>query len=135
MIYVLLALFFLILFFALYKNQQEKFNDALKVGGLLAFVGLLLRLGPAAIGALVNLLLLILPFFKKTLPNSQQKSDNEMTKLQAAEILGVSPNATQQEIKSAFNKLIKSNHPDVGGSKYIAAQLVQAKEVLLGKRK
>lgn len=107
----------------------------MKVGGFLAFVGFLLRLGPATIGGLINLLLLILPFFKKTLPNSNQKSDNKMTKLQAAEILGISPNATNQEVKSAFNKLIKNNHPDVGGSKYIAAQLVQAKEMLLGKRK
>jgi len=45
-------------------------------------------------------------------------------------ILGVSQNATQEEIKQAFRKLISKAHPDKGGSKEQSARLNGAYKLL-----
>lgn len=58
-------------------------------------------------------------------------SGNKMTLDEARQILGVQPNATRNEINSAFKKLMLVNHPDKGGSQYIAAKIIQAKETLI----
>jgi curved DNA-binding protein CbpA len=55
-----------------------------------------------------------------------------MTRAEALEILGLPPDADRETILAAWRKLIKLNHPDHGGSKYIAAKLNEAKRVLLG---
>jgi type IV secretion system protein VirD4 len=55
-----------------------------------------------------------------------------MTEKRAREILEVPPDATKAQIKDAYNRLMKRVHPDMGGSNFFAAQLNEAKEVLLG---
>lgn len=51
---------------------------------------------------------------------------------EACEILGVSPGASTEDIENAYRTVMKSAHPDQGGSDWMAAKVNQAKDVLLG---
>lgn len=54
-----------------------------------------------------------------------------MSRDQAYEVLGLKPGASDAEIRDAHRKLLIANHPDKGGSTFLAAQINQAKDVLL----
>jgi DnaJ family protein C protein 19 len=62
--------------------------------------------------------------------------EDSMTRREAALILGVRESSSAQRIKDAHRKLLVLNHPDTGGSTYIAGKTNEAKELLLkGKSK
>jgi hypothetical protein len=58
------------------------------------------------------------------LPMSDQK---------ARAVLGVGPEASVQEIQSAYLRLIRAVHPDRGGTTGLAAELNAARNRLLGR--
>lgn len=68
---------------------------------------------------------------KRHANNRCKQSNNHMSVEEAKQILGVKHGASNEEIMKAFKKLMLINHPDKGGSEYIAAKVIQAKETLI----
>ncbi|KAI9310595.1 hypothetical protein BX666DRAFT_2005179 [Dichotomocladium elegans] len=60
----------------------------------------------------------------------------KMNKREAALILGLRESqATKQKVKEAHRKIMLLNHPDRGGSPYLATKINEAKDFLEGKVK
>jgi DnaJ-domain-containing protein 1 len=55
-----------------------------------------------------------------------------MTLEEAYKILGLESEASEDSIKEAHHKLMNKNHPDHGGSNFLATKINQAKDLLLG---
>jgi hypothetical protein len=55
-----------------------------------------------------------------------------MTESEALQVLGLKPGASREEIKEAYRQLLLKLHPDHGGSSYLAAQIIRARDILLG---
>lgn len=70
---------------------------------------------------------------RETHSSDQSVNDDpeKITVERACKILGVKESATKEEIVEAHRRLMQRNHPDRGGSEYIAAEINQAKQVLL----
>mmetsp|Transcript_32810 Transcript_32810/g.84730 ORF Transcript_32810/g.84730 Transcript_32810/m.84730 type:complete len:89 (+) Transcript_32810:445-711(+) len=54
-----------------------------------------------------------------------------MTRDEAAQILGVKKYSKKPEVMQAYKTLMRMNHPDTGGSPYIAAKVNEAKDLLV----
>ncbi len=63
--------------------------------------------------------------------SSSPSRKTKMTKAEAYQILGLKPNASQEEIRKAYKDLMTKVHPDHGGNDYLAARLNEAKDILL----
>jgi len=57
--------------------------------------------------------------------------EDTMTRREAALILGVRESASPARVKDAHRNLLILNHPDTGGSTFLAGKLNEAKELLL----
>lgn len=66
---------------------------------------------------------------------SSSSSAGAMTVKEACEILEVDETATPKDIKEAHHRMIQKNHPDQGGSTYLASKINQARDVLLKSKK
>lgn len=53
---------------------------------------------------------------------------------EAASVLGVAVDASDEDVKAAHKKLISQLHPDKGGTDYLAAKINDARKVMLEKR-
>ncbi|CAN1135449.1 Mitochondrial import inner membrane translocase subunit TIM14-1 [Linum perenne] len=70
----------------------------------------------------------------KTRPRAFYKGGFQpsMTKREAALILGVRERTPAKDVKDAYKRIMKVNHPDQGGSHYISNKVNEAKNILLG---
>lgn len=59
----------------------------------------------------------------------------QMDRREASLILGLRESAGEEKIKDAHRRIMIANHPDSGGSSFIAAKVNEAKDILLGKKK
>jgi len=57
--------------------------------------------------------------------------EDKMTKREAALVLGVRESSSVKRIKESHRKILMLNHPDQGGSNYLASKINEAKELLL----
>ncbi|CAG9771328.1 unnamed protein product [Ceutorhynchus assimilis] len=74
-----------------------------------------------------------LPKFEESAANAKYYKggfDQKMNRREAALILGVSPSANKTKVKDAFKKVMSVNHPDRGGSPYLASKINEAKDFL-----
>ena len=123
------------------------------VGGIAGILGLLAVTGhlnviTAAIAGLVALLprathlLKYLPFISRLYQQGRQgtqqtqspppRGKQTMAVDEAMEVLGLKPGYAKEDVIQAHRRMMLKVHPDRGGSDYLAAQINQAKETLLG---
>ena len=145
--YIVVAIIFLSILVYLITEfthlPQKKFKKYLKLFFLvllLAIVFYLMRFFPGVISSIPAIFLILYRwgnvisffsniFFKRTKSNF---NNEQMTRKQALEILGLDEGATKQEIINSHQNLIKKNHPDLGGSDWITKKLNKARDILLG---
>lgn len=146
--YLLLFIGLLIGIFALYRFFINADVDQIKSLILSAFtVTVCLALFilavtgrlPAAIAVVSAIAPFAVAFYTKRKKQSaydHQVDDAMHTKMsvkEAHEILGLDEGASDDDIKTAYKKLMKKVHPDSEGSEWMAAKLNQAKDLLLKK--
>lgn len=104
----------------------------LRSGGILGAAILLARVTRTPLATVLTLLPFIIPELRKAEQAQASATNGNMTHEEAALILGISTRAAADEIREAHRRLIAKNHPDTGGSDYLAAKINQVRDVLLG---
>ncbi|XP_070770920.1 dnaJ homolog subfamily C member 15 isoform X1 [Enoplosus armatus] len=56
--------------------------------------------------------------------------EQKMSKREASLVLGISPTSTKAKLREAHRRIMILNHPDKGGSPYLAAKINEAKDLL-----
>ena len=131
------------------KREQKEFSKKIAIWGGLGVVFALVATGRAnvitgllagfiAVASQAKQLVGYFPAFKKIFGESAA-ADNagsdvdltDMSRQQAADVLGVEIGASPEEIRLAHKKLMQKIHPDRGGSELLAKQINTAKDVLL----
>lgn len=84
---------------------------------------------------------LLTGYLEQRFPGAQEQADRgesnaagstvELTRSEALAVLGLSGDASREDIVSAHRTLIQKLHPDRGGNDYLAAKINEAKDFLL----
>ena len=56
--------------------------------------------------------------------------EQKMTKAEAYRVLGISSNSSQKAVSAQHKRIMLLNHPDRGGSPYLAAKINEAKDII-----
>jgi hypothetical protein len=64
-------------------------------------------------------------------PSAPQSGPAQLSHREAAELLGIAPDADRETILAAYRRLMARNHPDAGGTAGLAARLNAARDLLL----
>jgi preprotein translocase subunit Sec63 len=54
-----------------------------------------------------------------------------MSTEEALDILGLEPTASAQEIRDAYRRLEQKVDPELGGTRYLMAKIIEARDLLL----
>ena len=146
-IYLVISIIIITLLLSIFVNfihlSQYKFKKYLKLFifiCLILFLIFLMRFNPK----IISMIPLVFVLFFKWMPvltflksiffskKAQSVNFNKMDRDEAFEILGLDKKATKDEIIERYNKLIKKNHPDLGGSEWITKRINKARDILLG---
>ena len=146
-IYLVISIIIITLLLSIFVNfihlSQYKFKKYLKLFifiCLILFLIFLMRFNPKIVSMIPLVFVLffkwmpVLTFLKNIFFSKKTKSVNfkKMDRDEALEILGLDRKATKDEIIERYNKLIKKNHPDLGGSEWITKRINKARDILLG---
>ena len=122
------------------KKKFKKYIKFFFLTLIICIVLFLMRFFPAVITSIPAVFLILfrwgnfINFIAKVFfrSKSQHFRKESMTKKEALEILGLNENATKEDIIKSHQKLIKKNHPDIGGSDWVTKKLNKARDILLG---
>ena len=146
-IYLVVSILIITVLLSLFVNfihlSQYKFKKYLKLFifiCLILFLIFLMRFNPKVVSIIPLVFVLffkwmpVLTFLKSIFFRKKTQSVNSknMGRAEALEILGLDRKATKDEIIERYNKLIKKNHPDLGGSEWITKRINKARDILLG---
>lgn len=104
----------------------------LSLGAMLLLTGR----GASALGALVLFGPLAWSWWQegRGAPGRAAPVGPRMSRSEALQVLGLAEGATDAEIRAAWVQLMRTAHPDGGGSDWLAARVNQARDVLLKRR-
>lgn len=116
--------------------MQKPPKDWITAGGLLGLAILTARMTRTPLATILSAAPQLLRLLQKyemmqQKTSTQPSTSAHLTTEEAALILGVAVNATEEEVRDAHRRLIQKNHPDRGGTDYLAAKINQARDVLL----
>jgi len=139
-ILIAILMYFITEFIHLPKLIFKKYLKLSLLLVLICTVIYLMRFFPAIISTIPAIFLILfrwgnlIGFLAKIFLKNKYSSQKQysMTRKEALDILGLEEDATKKEILDNYQKLMKKNHPDLGGSDWITKKLNEAKEILLG---
>ena len=145
--YLVVSILIITVLLSLFVNfihlSQYKFKKYLKLFIFICLILILIflmRFNPMIVSMIPLVFVLffkwmpVLSFLKSVFFSSKTESGNfkKMDRAEALEILGLDRKATKEQIVERYNKLIKKNHPDLGGSEWITKRINKARDILLG---
>ena len=107
---------------------------SLVISGRLHWIAAMITASLPVFQRLLPFLMKLIPFYQLKQRQTEKPNENMvMDENEALQILGLATHATQDEIVQRHRQLIQKNHPDRGGSDYLAAKINKAKDILLAR--
>jgi DnaJ homolog subfamily C member 19 len=110
------------------------------LGLFILLLVMLIRFGLAHLAAILSTFALLAPLAQRVLlawrrhkagGRRHAPPATRMSVAEARDILDVDITATAADIRAAHKRLIHKNHPDAGGTEYLASKINEARDVLL----